>query len=104
MQIQDLRDLISLGDEICLAVNRAKLFKAECDELGKRVNQLAQMLETLFCFITFARTSLYSALLPRSRINLCWQWQFFTNASVEAYFTDSSPAALSTIFAISSSV
>ncbi|XVE48588.1 hypothetical protein DITRI_Ditri01bG0013500 [Diplodiscus trichospermus] len=49
----------SHGDEICLAVNRARLFKAECDELGKRVNQLSQMLEALFCFITSAPTSLY---------------------------------------------
>ncbi|XWS67488.1 hypothetical protein CRYUN_Cryun04dG0010900 [Craigia yunnanensis] len=59
MQIQELLDLISLGEEVCLAVNRAKSFKVECGELGKRVNRLSQMLITLFCFITFARTSLY---------------------------------------------
>ncbi|XP_022725104.1 ARM REPEAT PROTEIN INTERACTING WITH ABF2-like [Durio zibethinus] len=59
MQIQELWDLISLGEEVCLAVNRAKSFKVECGELEKRVNRLLQMLQTLFCFITSGRTSLY---------------------------------------------
>ena len=59
MQIEELLDLISLGEEVCLAVNRAKSFKVECGQLGERVYRLSQMLKTLFCFITFARTSLY---------------------------------------------
>ncbi|XWS62431.1 hypothetical protein CRYUN_Cryun06bG0010200 [Craigia yunnanensis] len=59
MQIQELLDLISLGEEVCLAVNGAKSFKVGCGELGKRVNRLSQMLKILFRFIISARTSLY---------------------------------------------
>ncbi|XP_022748881.1 uncharacterized protein LOC111298432 [Durio zibethinus] len=48
MQIQEILDLILLGDEICLAVEEAMSFKVECGEVGKRVNRLARMLKTLF--------------------------------------------------------
>ncbi|XVF00590.1 hypothetical protein REPUB_Repub04eG0013600 [Reevesia pubescens] len=49
--------LILLGDEVCLAINEAKSFKVECGEVGKRVNQLSQMLKILICFIYSAHTS-----------------------------------------------
>ncbi|XVF68216.1 hypothetical protein PTKIN_Ptkin10aG0187100 [Pterospermum kingtungense] len=58
-QIQEILDLILLGDEVCSAVKQAKSFMEECGELRKRVSQLVEMLETLFCFITSFDTALY---------------------------------------------
>ncbi|XVE93168.1 hypothetical protein REPUB_Repub01dG0167200 [Reevesia pubescens] len=59
MQVQELLDLILIGEEVCLAVNEATSLKVECGELGKRVDRLSQMLKTLICFINSAHTSLY---------------------------------------------
>lgn len=59
MQIQELLDLISAGQEMWSAAKGAKSFKAECGELGKRVNRLSQLLKTLICFINSAPTPLY---------------------------------------------
>ncbi|XVE67447.1 hypothetical protein DITRI_Ditri08aG0161700 [Diplodiscus trichospermus] len=60
MQIQEILDLISLGEDVRVAVKKAaKSIKVECDEVGKRVNRLVQMLKTLYCFITSAPTDLY---------------------------------------------
>ncbi|XWS40384.1 hypothetical protein CRYUN_Cryun18bG0136600 [Craigia yunnanensis] len=59
-QLQEICDLILLGDKVCLAVNEATSFKMECGEVGKRVNRLVEMLEIQFCFFTSAHTALYS--------------------------------------------
>ncbi|XVF00594.1 hypothetical protein REPUB_Repub04eG0014000 [Reevesia pubescens] len=49
-------DIVS---EVCLAINEAKWIKVECGEVGKRVNQLSQMLKILFFFINSAHTFCY---------------------------------------------
>ncbi|KAE8727242.1 Detected protein of unknown function [Hibiscus syriacus] len=59
IQIQELSDLISLGEKVCSAVNKAKSFKGECSEVVKMVNQLSQMMKTLLCCIRSARAPLY---------------------------------------------
>ncbi|GMI87915.1 hypothetical protein HRI_002460800 [Hibiscus trionum] len=59
IQIHKLLGLISLGEEVCSAVNKAKSFKAECGEVGMLVNQLSQTLKTLVCCIRSAPASLY---------------------------------------------
>ncbi|XVF68228.1 hypothetical protein PTKIN_Ptkin10aG0188300 [Pterospermum kingtungense] len=58
IQIQEILDLILLGDEVCSAVKQAKSFMVECGELRKRVSQLVEMLETLFGSTSFD-TALY---------------------------------------------
>ncbi|KAB2097774.1 hypothetical protein ES319_A01G194200v1, partial [Gossypium barbadense] len=58
-QIQQLWDLISLGDDVCTSANKAKSFKKEVSELESLVNRLSQMLKTLLCFVTSTHTSLY---------------------------------------------
>ncbi|XP_039015175.1 uncharacterized protein LOC120145402 [Hibiscus syriacus] len=59
IQIQELLELISLGEEVCSAVKRAKSFKGECSTVGKLVNQLSQTMKTLLCCIRSARAQLY---------------------------------------------
>ncbi|KAK5841981.1 hypothetical protein PVK06_004307 [Gossypium arboreum] len=58
-QIQQLWDLISLGDDVCISANKAKSFKKEVSELESLVNRLSQMLKTLLCFVTSMHNSLY---------------------------------------------
>ncbi|KAK8315089.1 hypothetical protein V6Z12_D01G216100 [Gossypium hirsutum] len=58
-QIQQLRDLISLGDDVCTAATKTKSFKKEVSNLVPLVYRLSQMLKTLLCFVTSPHTSLY---------------------------------------------
>ncbi|XVE94141.1 hypothetical protein REPUB_Repub01dG0255600 [Reevesia pubescens] len=57
LKVQELLDLVLLGEDICLAVNEAKSFKVECGEVGTQVNRLSL---SLCRFISSeAHTSLY---------------------------------------------
>ncbi|KAK8486236.1 hypothetical protein V6N13_090245 [Hibiscus sabdariffa] len=58
-QTEQLLDLVSFAEEVCLAADKAKSFKVEWNEAKQLVIRLSQMLKTLLCCIRSAPTSLY---------------------------------------------
>ncbi|XVF00593.1 hypothetical protein REPUB_Repub04eG0013900 [Reevesia pubescens] len=103
MQIQELLDLILLGDEVCLAINEAKSFKVECGEVGKRVNQLSQMLKILSCFINSAHTSCYlrpvKCIVAKVKNNFELAMAIVYKCKMQSSFADSSPITMQPNFA-----
>ncbi|OMO92231.1 hypothetical protein COLO4_17750 [Corchorus olitorius] len=55
-----LSDMILLANQVSQAVDQAKSFKLNCKEMGLKVYQLSQMLETLLLFITLNPILFYS--------------------------------------------